>query len=60
MIRQEQCSCREAGVALHMMEGGLLDDGQTRSCVFVEESKPAAQVIGKQVGADGRHEITLF
>jgi hypothetical protein len=59
-IHQGQCSCRQSGVALHVIEGDLLDGGQTRSCVFVEESKPAAHVLGKQVGADSRHEITFF
>jgi hypothetical protein len=60
MIRQGQCSCRQSGVALHGIEGRLLDGGQTRSWVFVEESKPAAQVLGKQVGASVNHEITIF
>ncbi len=43
-----------------MIEGGLLDDSQTWSCVFVEESKPAVQVLGKQGGAGGRHETAIF
>jgi hypothetical protein len=50
----------QSGVALHVIEGGLLDGGQKRSCVFVEQSKPAAQVLGKHVGADGKHWITIF
>ncbi len=43
-----------------MIEGGLLDGGQTRSCAFVEESKPAAQVLGKLVGSGGIHSSLNF
>jgi hypothetical protein len=42
-----------------VIEGGSLDGGQTQSCVFVEQSKPAAQLLGKQVGAGGRYETAI-
>jgi hypothetical protein len=58
VLRHGQCSCRLSGVALHVIEGMLLDGGQTRSCVFVKESN-SAQVLGKQVGVDGKHETTM-
>jgi hypothetical protein len=41
-------------------KGGLLDGGQTVKLCCIEESKPAAKVLGKQVGADGIREITIF